>query len=388
NVLARSYILTILFLFSIAAVYKNRLEKPGLHVLLLILLANTNLHGFIVALGLSAVYLYELLSQKRDQLTVKYYIALAALGAAFAFVIYLLLPPSDLADHTAAWRLELTAQKLVNSAEVIINAFFPIVVPKVQFWNYLLSPPTPLLQGAAVALCFFPVLFFRRKILPAIIYFLPFVSLLTLFWVKYFQVRHVGLVFILFIFSVWVSDIYHRGDILQGVLVKDLGIRILNIGLIIILAYHVFYGAVATYVELGNDFSAASKAASFINEQNYGEETLIVAFPSYDALSVLAQVQEQHKTFYSVEIEDQHSYAVWNKEYFDNWKILNEEVLKRIKEVSKESSHERIILIAGSYFTRREAVEDELKLLASYPDSVEKSEGFCVYEFRDVDGEE
>ena len=45
NIIARSYVLSVLFLFLIALLYKNRFRRPVLYSLLILLLANTNVRS-------------------------------------------------------------------------------------------------------------------------------------------------------------------------------------------------------------------------------------------------------------------------------------------------------------------------------------------------------
>ncbi len=55
-IIARSYIVTLFLLFSIATVYKNRFTHPFLYSALIFLLFNTNAHSFLMTTGLVILY--------------------------------------------------------------------------------------------------------------------------------------------------------------------------------------------------------------------------------------------------------------------------------------------------------------------------------------------
>lgn len=63
---ARSYTLTILFLFAILSLYNHRHHKSILYLSLIILLANTNLIGFFIAFSLGLVYFYEAFLKRKE----------------------------------------------------------------------------------------------------------------------------------------------------------------------------------------------------------------------------------------------------------------------------------------------------------------------------------
>lgn len=91
-VVARTYVLSILLLAVIVALYDRRAQMPKRFGLAVLLLANTNVPGLFLALGLGASGLVDLFAQERRRAALVWG-TMAAVGAALA--VAQLWPPAD-----------------------------------------------------------------------------------------------------------------------------------------------------------------------------------------------------------------------------------------------------------------------------------------------------
>jgi len=215
NVIARSYVLTALFLFLIAAYYQERFQKPKLYGSLLILLANSNVHSLVISIVLGSAFLYEMYEQKERSSTPKFYIPIIIIFFGLLLAFLQILPPYDFSPGLSGWNLNITRFKELEKA--IIGTFFPIQGTK---WNTLLFTNTiNFLFLLAFIPLMFSLLFFLRKPFPMSIYILSMVGLFAIFFTKSGKgFRHYGLVFLLFIFCLWIAT-YYSDDLLSR---KDL----------------------------------------------------------------------------------------------------------------------------------------------------------------------
>lgn len=95
SVIARSYSLSILFLFLIAILYARRFEYPLWYSLLIFLLFNTNVHSFFIAASLTILLIWEFYRNNVQGGRVKISVLLMCIGGLLAF-LQLLSPPDNI----------------------------------------------------------------------------------------------------------------------------------------------------------------------------------------------------------------------------------------------------------------------------------------------------
>jgi hypothetical protein len=188
-VVARSYVLMPLLLFAIAAIYRDRTRRIGLFTLLLCLLANANLHGMLIALSLALLYALEARRRWRSLEAAarrRHVAALAAFGVIISLLVLQLFPPPDSAFATGL------------KSDVIHR----LVFQGKGFWPGSLSfdgVPWLSIPLLAVSLAWF----WRHKTLGE--YLLPVTGLLLLFVLKHVEAWHQGVLFVLWVFTVWLG---------------------------------------------------------------------------------------------------------------------------------------------------------------------------------------
>ncbi len=183
---ARSYTLAPLLLFAVALAWPGRWEHVGRLTVSLVLLATLSLHGFLIAGSIAAVHGWETLRGWRslDERTRRQrLVAAIVLLMAAAAIVAMLWPPDD----------------LTNAAETNYNLLnFVRAAPRV-FNNSLTGNPL----ATAVAVAVSGAWFWRTRTF--LLWFVPTVALVALSTVRYFQVWHDGLPFLVWVFALWVG---------------------------------------------------------------------------------------------------------------------------------------------------------------------------------------
>jgi hypothetical protein len=232
SVVVRSYALGILFLFSVAALYPRRFEKPVIFGLLVALLANCNTHSLIIAAMIGAGYAIEgiLLRQR--------WIVGAAVmligGLAAAVQVY---PRPDSIARTSVMLFTPQAVPLATSA-----AFFP----SFPFAGSAIA------GGVVIAIVAFAL---RKDRVPLLVLCGTYAGLAFLYTYKWIGgFRHTGFVLLVLLYALWTSTTNDRSRLLaQFVLFVTLIVSI-----------------VATFrvsqLELKYAFSGAEEMAGFIRQ--------------------------------------------------------------------------------------------------------------------------
>jgi len=120
SVIARSYALSMLFIWLLAIIDVRRVEKPLIFGLLLALLANTNSHSFLISGVITTAFAWTLYKSGWTRNTIAG-LMLAAVGIVLAFVQ--LLPRED--PQVSGIIMMIEPEML---GRVVINVFFLYLV--------------------------------------------------------------------------------------------------------------------------------------------------------------------------------------------------------------------------------------------------------------------
>jgi hypothetical protein len=182
-IVARSYNLLAPLLFGIAIVHPRRGERPLLFFALLIALSHVSLHGSLIA-GMLAVLEVLSMLRKRTRLSAARATGVGMFALSSAFIAWQLVPPPDLA---AADKFFFQWSRLAVVSTDIVHA----AIAESAFVSEL-----------ALALSLF-WLWKRRALAPLLG---PLVALLALSAFRYHNVWHQGIVFLVWIFSLWIAQ--------------------------------------------------------------------------------------------------------------------------------------------------------------------------------------
>ncbi|MBM4385275.1 MAG: hypothetical protein FJ091_18135 [Deltaproteobacteria bacterium] len=193
-VVARPYALAPLVLFALAAIWPRRFERPFALAALLAALALASVHCWLIAAGLGALHVYELLSHRRElgaHALQQHALAMSALLAVGAFVALVLWPPND---HTM----------VVPGFALHPDRGFAVA------WRFSSSSLTEIAPlSLAVIAASLPILAARRVLATFV---LPAALLIAFAATKAYSEWHEGMLFLLWVFALWVAFARERDE--------------------------------------------------------------------------------------------------------------------------------------------------------------------------------
>lgn len=287
-VVARSYTIYPLLLFLIAIIYKNKIQKPYIFMGLLCLLANLNIHGLMIGLGIIVVHCKDVIDNwnalnKKDKENQLIILGIFILN--FMCIVLELFPPKDLVG-LILWNFNL-AVNIPNGFKYIIKSFSEIPF----FTVFILS----------ITLLFFK----RRKLL--LLYIFPTWALLILLTVKICSPWHEGLIFVYWVFVMWIAfEKYNPEGKNEKILTKL--ILISFTGLLLIQCYWSYKTIKYDYK---NSYSGAKEAAEYIKAHNLQNKKILAQ--GFTIYAILPYFNENF--FPNTTADKNHSYNPWSSQY-------------------------------------------------------------------------
>lgn len=392
NVVARSYVLSVLLLLLVAQAYPNRLRRPVTYGLLVGVLANTNVHSALIALALGVAYIIEVLHRPegRSHRCVAFS---GPLVIGLALALYQMLPPPDLRRDLLVWHVPPTAAHTWNTARLVLaNSFFPLAEA--------LSPRFGLLsagwlnKSAAVGLvCFLGVVAALGRTTSArLIFVASALMLMVVFCCKYQgAVWHHGLLFILFLALLWIareSELPRkdagdprRSDLRQALFEQPPrpgGWVVLGI-----LACQFVAAWPACYRDVTQDYSAGRRVAAFVEREGLlGEGALVCVFPCWLGAAVLPYINDARARLYYAEYDGFGSFTTWSTALEESAAWPLEEPASRLQAAAQRLDAREAVLIAhrGKAWQSGHPPEG-WELLASFGRTV-TDEAFSIYALR------
>jgi len=411
--LARSYMLFVFILFLSATYYRRRFQQPYRYAVIVAFLAQATLFGTITASALWVAYCFECLYGGLPRRSWRSLAGcLVIIGIGIVFAIAQMIPPADLNGNLQRWYIDGSRVWVVLSAAA--GAFFPIPIPRPHFWNsniffnsgieYLYRANTSETMGTfflnslqlsmfALSITAYPLsLMILRKMarIPFFVYCGTSFLTLLLFAFKYYAgIRHGGIVFMLFVFSLWIATHSLPSPLLSSsrLSFNKYSFRIDHI-IIVFFAIQVSATPIAYRYELALPFSAAQSVGNFLVSRSYdGEDTFIATYPATYSTPVLLAVSRDRKQFYSLEDNEDRSYMRWNRvdarESSDR-KLSVVEVIMRFERGFERGRFRRGILILQDD-QKVDASQDFFKsfrLLDCFGQGYTISdETYCVYDY-------
>jgi hypothetical protein len=428
NVIARSYSLSVLFMFLMASVYKSRLEKPLRYSLLIALLGSTNTHSLIIAIAFSMLYVFELIIEKKTSkagTTAPLFVLVSGLFIS----MLVLLPPEDLSIKYSKWNTGWSLKYIASISVFFNNAFFPACQIKTRFWNHsllrylkdyipflfiiglilllsstrrcsksiyprgvlllaglltILSLKYPRVSlGAAFFLISLAYLIKQPRML--LTYTLSTTGLLLIFLLKKVgQHRHQGLIFMVFIVALWITRNSGGRSQPKNQTTTPFSPNTMEKILVVLLLLQAAASAVPFYYEIKNDFSAGWRTAGFLMENGFTDNrTLVATYRSPPASSVLPYLPQTYPGFYSLEYEGFYSYITWNRKYSLNSNLLAEDVVGRMDDAVSHNNYDTVLLILNHYqypvLEADKEFREKFSLMAYFNNTIVRDESLYVY---------
>jgi hypothetical protein len=406
SVFARSYSLTVLLLFLIATFYRDRFSRPILQAFLLLLLANTNLHGLVMAFVLFCLILVEMLFINKRHLSDISISWLSITLTGFAVSVMQLWPPNDVLPPRvhqggipSLLSTQLTYDHLIVISKALTGAFLPIPSPELNFWNsHLVYLPidylrdfnsTPNLRSILYSLSLLlpaglSVGLLARKSFPLLLYSSLSLGLISIFFLIYQAgVRHQGLIYIVFIFCLWVSSHYTEEGFKKFPLtVKAFDSKNHHRYLTLLLSFQLIATPVACFVDWKYDFSSGKRAAHFLKESiPPAENVLIATYQSSEACAILPYLKPPFDKFYFLEYQDECHFMTWNRLFWKNRSLSAGDILNRIEARASGTRYDSVFFISNRKITPSR-FRNYFELVASFDNTIEQIESFYIYRLK------
>ncbi len=190
GIVARCYSIGILFLFLILSFWKERLKRPYLISLLIILLANTSAMALVGAFSLGLIFLFDLIKE-RDYKKIVYSMLILGFGAISVFVQLWGANYPDMASKKTVFQDILTSFFFLYDFEADKNIFY--ITNKISAVLIFL-------------LCFLSPLYFIKTKRALFFIISSFLSMSCIFIFKYpGSFWHYLFFFVYFISAIWLS---------------------------------------------------------------------------------------------------------------------------------------------------------------------------------------
>jgi hypothetical protein len=333
SIIARSYSLSVLLLFLIAALYVNRFEYPIRYSILVFLLFNTNVHSFFIAFSLTVLFAWELHRNEIKGVLSRIGVSVMLTGGFWAF-LQLLSPPDNF-----TYGIFSENKTYLAPFAAIAYAFFP--------WHTInfLSVNLRLIFIVISFLIFYTIILsVLRK--PAVLFILviSFSGLFYIFALKYTgAVRHYGLILIIFLFAIWISKYYSDSQIRLLEVSSNINLSKLSIAIInSCLALSLLYALEIQYLDYKYTFSGAKGMADFI-KRNHLTDHIIVSHSMPGVITSLLPYLPGKKFWYA-DIENFGTLGTYNKKYLAGETISNLEVIHRAEKTFPDKSNILLLL--------------------------------------------
>ena len=334
-VIARSYGMSVLLLFSLAALYQRRLQIPAVFGLLEALLANTNTHSMFPAGAMGLILAYDIYKTGgfKALLSRRFLPALLILSAGVLFAVYSVIPPSD------SWKPGLINEfAYLAPADAIAQAFIPACGE---------NPAITLFTRHWTELIFFAVFFLLFMIYlgrsgRALFFFLTaFAGMVYILIFKHSgYLRHYGLILIWLMTALWILNIEKQQPLLP--LHKIPGPFRLTI--MVFLAVSLFVSTLPGIYYLNKDirkkFSGSKEMALLLkNEMSPGIP--VIAYNVHTMTSLLPYLPGAR--FWDPGIRDYYTFIHWDSTYLPGRRLPPEEVIHRA--FNKAGGHSFLLLL-------------------------------------------
>ena len=381
NVISRNYGLSVLLFFLIAAYNEQRFSKPITYSVLVALLANTNVHSFVLSLIIGALYFYETLRGRHR--TLQNVVALLLIAGGLGAAFLQLLPPSDISPNLSHWNFNVSIGRFLHVLAGFSRAFIPLPLKPgsflSSFWDLRISNRVfeyALALFGSGLVCLTSWTLSRRR--SRYLYLLSILALFAIFYLKHpGNLRHYGFFIILYIFSLWISTPKIQGLKKGASRRREIGLNLL----LIVSTIQIIISFAIALLESRYDFSQGKNVAYFLEKRGLaGSTTLIVTYPSPPALSVLLYLPKDYRGFFSLELLDFYKFIIRNRELYDNSSLSKREILRRLEKTAKMSGASRILFLTTH--SMEDSLASDLRLLKEFAPALKGEEEYYLYSVR------
>jgi len=322
-IITRTYVLTVLFLFAIAARHPKRLTHPLSYAALVFLLFNANPHSFFLAGLITLIYFDELLTTRSFHGRPLAALALMLSGALLAFLQ--LLPPPH--PQLPGWLTARTPDAFDYAIGHSVLVPFPVTF--IPYFPEYLEDRAFALNLAILAGC---TLLLLRRPKALLLFYASTACLLYIFVYKWFgELRHAGLIFLMLLFCLWTARdeperqwlVFAAGSSADR---ADRFLRRLSYGALLIgLAFSCLAAAVEWTRDVRYPYSTSRQVAQFLRANNLDLKPIAATFEAESILPYLRCHQ-----FWYADTQRYGSYGSWDRTFVQNRLAPPAELMSRV----------------------------------------------------------
>jgi hypothetical protein len=235
GVIARSYVLVPILLFAIASIYEDKTAKIYQFIALVCLLANVSVFSTLIALSIMFIHLIDLIKTRSiltKKLLIKQIISYAILALTIALIVIILWQPND---ATFAKNYQYSIKQFYNMSRDILN-----------------DAMTEKLYISIPLLLIFLIWFWQTRIL--LLYLISTLSLLALFSMKYYNSWHLGFIFLIWVFVLWISFDKQRDQRIKNRWFAIIARKLVIASTLVVLGFNIYWTyaggeAIARYIK-------------------------------------------------------------------------------------------------------------------------------------------
>jgi hypothetical protein len=292
GVISRSYSLIAPVLFCIALIYKKKLERPLLFSALLCLLASISAYTFLMSGAIFIVHLIDVAKEWKRlerKARLNQFLGAALLASTAGLIILIVAQP---ADSSFALGYNLSPWNFIETSKRRIAGAFAMD----ELGNY-----TTFQTYLSFAVVIISLIWFRYQ-RTALLFALPMLFILVLFAVKYSNLWHEGILFLLWMFVLWVSfdkEVKTVPRILRKTMLASAAI---------ILLIHVYWTTQAASYDFKRNYSGSYDAARFIKDNNLEGKKIFVS--GWKTLALMPYFDKN--IFYNYNDGSPHRFWFWS----------------------------------------------------------------------------
>lgn len=290
GVIARNYVLIAPLVFMIAAIYWERYEKIWKFSALAILLLYTHVYSAVFSVSLMTLYSIGYFFNKQSYSKIQAQkIQLSILLYASTLILFLFLQwlPKDLPNQMD---FHFNSQEAFTLTRTVLSEVFT----SISWVSYLIL---------LISLIWFWIRgVFWEFVLPSSV-------VLLLFSTKYYNNWHQGIIFLIWLFSMWISYSQKTEDRTQEPTFFVSSI-IVNFSFLLVLGFHLYWSYSSSISDYRSEYSAGESLALYLKNENLSKKK--IAAIGYWTTSV--QPYFKNNIFINHNQGKNPSYWYWSKE--------------------------------------------------------------------------
>lgn len=338
--IARNYAVAMLLLFAICALWPQRQRAYWPLAGLLVLLANSNVYAFLIAIALALTLGLELLFNaklRRNWLDIILSGGLIIAGYAIAF--YFIIPPNDVANQALeAYVTGLDIRHLLRTIGRVFGGYY-VIIPNGRAYLDL-----SICAAITVITCLLAILKLVKKPYPLAFYLLSNGIILAFTYAKFMPsaIRHFGNFYLILIATLWLTKHYASTTAITQYVVplekwQQRASHWFNRMFAVMLTVHFLSGVFLFVMDLNIPYSASRAAATYMRQANLQDE-FIVASRDAQMASLSGYF---NRPFYFPERQAIGSYTLFFKGKRNE--VSQQDIIRQINELILE--HPKILMV-------------------------------------------